>query len=159
VRAAAELLRARLNDLGMTAFLRTTGGKGLHLVTAIERADWPLLKGFAEAFASSAARDAPQFFTSTAVKERRKGKIYIDWLRNTRGASAIASYSLRANAEFTVAAPISWEEVRTIESPRAFNRLTMIKRLSHLAKDPWKELGSSAVVISAKAKKAVGLKE
>jgi bifunctional non-homologous end joining protein LigD len=158
LKAAAELLRGRLTDLGLTPFLRTTGGKGLHLVVAVKRCDWPTLRGFAEGFARSAAADAPQFFTSTSVKERRKGRIYIDWLRNARGSSAIASYSLRANPGFTVAAPIGWEELRTLASPRAFDRVSMIKRLSHLAKDPWEDIEASAAPISARAKRAVGTK-
>lgn len=159
LKAAAELLRGRLADLGLSAFVRTTGGKGLHLVMAVTGADWPLLKSFAEAFAVSAAADAPQFFTSTAVKERRKGKIYIDWLRNTRGASAIASYSLRANADFTVAAPIGWEELRSLDSPRAFDRARMLKRLARLAHDPWTGLEDSAAPISARARRDVGMKD
>jgi len=158
LRAAAELLRGRLQDLGLTPFIRTTGGKGLHLVMALTKTDWPTLRGFAEGFSRSVAKDAPKFFTDNAIKERRKGRIYVDWLRNARGSSAIASYSLRTNAEFTVAAPIDWDELRTIEGPAAFNRLTMVKRLSRLAKDPWEELDSSAAGISAKAKSSVGMK-
>lgn len=160
VKAAAELLRTRLTDLGFSPYLRTTGGKGLHLVMALTpKTDWPTLRGFAEAFAHSMARDAPKVFTSTSVKEQRKGRIYLDWLRNARGSSAIASYSLRANEDLTVAAPIAWEELRTLDSARAFNRLTMVKRLSRLAKDPWEGLDSSAAAISPKARRAVGMKE
>lgn len=159
VKAAATQLRDRLKDLGFTSFLRTTGGKGLHLVMALAPGcDWPTLRGFAESFARSAAEDAPRLFTNVAVKERRKGRIYLDYLRNVRGASAIASYSLRGNREFTVAAPIGWEELQTLTSPRAFNRLTMLQRLSRLAKDPWEGLDSSAAEISRKAKLTVGMK-
>lgn len=161
VRAAAEMLRDKLKGLGLEPFVRTTGGKGLHLVCALERGscDWKTLKDFAEAFARSAAKDAPQVFTGSPTKDARKGRIYIDWLRNARGSSAVASYSLRANPEFTVATPLDWSELRTIESPRAYNRTNVLRRLARLAKDPWDGLEQSAAVISRKAKRDVGLKE
>ncbi|MBL8550301.1 MAG: DNA ligase D [Hyphomonadaceae bacterium] len=159
VKSAAELLRARLQDLGFEPFLRTTGGKGLHLVMALTKShDWAMLKGFAEAFARAAAKDAPNVFTASPVKEHRKRKIYLDYVRNARGASAVASYSLRANTDFTVAAPIAWEELRNLQSPREFDRKSVPQRLSRLGKDPWEELESSAAAISLKARRAVGLK-
>jgi len=112
---AAEILRDRLQAMGFRVFLRTTGGKGLHLVMALAGApSWPLMKGFAEAFARAAAADSPGLFTAVSNKERRKGKIYIDYLRNARGASAIASYSLRARPGFPAAVPIAWEELRKL---------------------------------------------
>ena len=93
----AEILRDRLKGMGFTPFLRTTGGKGLHLVMALAgRPRWPVMKGFAEALSRAMAADHPSLFTAVASKERRKGKIYLDYLRNARGASAVASYSLRA---------------------------------------------------------------
>lgn len=160
VRAAAELLRDRLEALGFTPFVRTTGGKGLHLVCALApgATDWPTLKGFAEAFSASAARDAPAAFTSTASKERRKGKIYVDYLRNARGASAVASYSLRANPGFTVATPVTWPELRTIAGPKEFDRKSVLKRVSRLGKNPWEGLETSASEISPRARRDVGMK-
>jgi bifunctional non-homologous end joining protein LigD len=156
---AAELLRDRLRTLGFEVFLRTTGGKGLHLVTAIAGgADWPLVKGFAEAFARSAAQDAPNLFTAVSSKERRKGKIYIDYLRNARGASAIASYSLRARPGFPASAPIRWDELRGLSGGHAFNRLNLIQRIGTLAEDPWDGLGSSGVKITPKMRRDVGMK-
>ena len=159
VRAAAEQLRGRLKDLGFEPFIRMTGGKGLHLVMALAPGcDWSTLRGFAEAFAGSAAKDAPQVFTNSPVKDRRKGRIYLDYLRNARGSSAVASYSLRANETFTVAAPIAWDELRTLSGPRALTIKDVPQRLSRLVKDPWEELDSSATEISRKAKLGVGMK-
>jgi bifunctional non-homologous end joining protein LigD len=159
VRAAAEQLRDRLKALGLEPFVRTTGGKGVHLVCAIApgTCDWPTLRGFAEAFARSGSRDAPQAFTSSPARERRKGRIYVDWLRNARGASAVACYSLRANPDFTVATPLEWSELRTVDSPRVFDRKRVLERISRLGKNPWEGLEQSAAAISRKARRDVGM--
>jgi bifunctional non-homologous end joining protein LigD len=120
--------------------------------------DWALVKGFSAAFAQAAAGDQPGLFTAVSSKERRKGRIYLDYLRNGRGASAVASYSLRARPGFPVATPIAWEELRKLSGGNAFNRLNVHKRLETLAADPWDELGSSAVKITPKMRRDVGLK-
>jgi bifunctional non-homologous end joining protein LigD len=156
---AAEILRARLEAMGFRPFLRTTGGKGLHIVMALQGGhDWPLVKGFAEAFAKAMAADHPAAFTAIASKERRKGRIYLDYLRNGRGASAVASYSLRARPSFPVATPIAWEELRRLSGGDAFDRLSVVRRLETLAADPWDELLSSSVKITPKMRRDVGLK-
>ncbi len=156
---AAEILRQRLEAMGFAVFLRTTGGKGLHLVMALDGGhDWPLVKGFAEAFARAVAADQPGLFTAVSSKERRKGRIYLDYLRNARGASAVASYSLRARAGFPAATPIGWEELRGLSGGDAFNRLNLPGRLAKLAADPWDELGSSAAKITPKMRREVGMK-
>jgi bifunctional non-homologous end joining protein LigD len=155
----AELLRERLERMGFRPFLRTTGGKGLHLVMALQGGhDWPLVKGFAEATARAMAADHPSLFTAIATKERRKGRIYLDYLRNARGASAVASYSLRARPSFPAATPIAWEEVRRLSGGNAFDRLSVVKRLESLAADPWDELISSSVKITPKMRRDVGMK-
>ncbi len=156
---AAEILRKRLETLGFRVFLRTTGGKGLHLVMALEQShDWPIVKGFAESFARAMAQDHPSLFTAVSNKEKRKGRIYIDYVRNARGASAVGSYSLRARAGFPVATPIAWEELRGLKGGSAFNRVNVLKRIETLAADPWDELESSAVKITPKARRDVGMK-
>jgi bifunctional non-homologous end joining protein LigD len=156
---AAELLRDRMQALGLPAFLRTTGGKGLHLVTALTGGhDWATVKGFAEALARAMAADHPALFTAVSSKERRRGRIYLDYLRNARGASAVASYSLRAKPGFPVATPIAWEELRKLSGGGAFNRLNILGRLETLAADPWDELVSSSSQITAKMRRDVGMK-
>jgi bifunctional non-homologous end joining protein LigD len=156
---AAEILRDRLVAMGFDVFLRTTGGKGLHLVVALASGQtWPMVKGFAHAFANAMARDMPKLFTAVASKERRKGLIYIDYLRNGRGASAIASYSLRARIGFPVATPIVWEELRKLSGGDAFNRLNLQRRLESLAADPWDALGSNPTKITPQMRRDVGLK-
>jgi bifunctional non-homologous end joining protein LigD len=155
----AELLRERMQAMGFRPFLRTTGGKGVHLVVALAGApDWPLVKGFAEALSRAMAADHPSLFTAVSNKERRKGRIYLDYLRNARGASAVASYSLRARPGFPVATPIGWEELRKLPGGAAFNRLTIHKRLESLAADPWDELVSSGLQITATMRRNVGMR-
>jgi bifunctional non-homologous end joining protein LigD len=156
---AAEILRDRLQTMGFRVFLRTTGGKGLHLVMPLAGGhEWPVVKGFAEAFARAMAADAPDLFTAVSGKERRKGRIFIDYLRNGRGASAVASYSLRARPGFPAATPIAWDELRKLSGGNAFNRLNLVKRLETLVGDPWDELISSAVKITPKMRRDVRMK-
>jgi len=155
---AAEMVRDRLQAMGFQPFLRTTGGKGLHVVVALERVhDWPVVKGFAEALARAMAGDAPTLFTAISSKAQRKGRVYLDYLRNARGASAVASYSLRARPGFPAAAPIAWEELRKLSGGNVFNRLNLPRRLEALAADPWDELGSSGVEITPKMRRDVGM--
>jgi bifunctional non-homologous end joining protein LigD len=155
----AEILRDRLQGMGFTPFLRTTGGKGLHLVMALAgRPQWPLMKGFAEALSRAMAADHPALFTAVASKERRRGKIYLDYLRNARGASAVASYSLRARPGFPASTPIAWSELRKLPSGAVFDRITVPKRLETLRADPWEGLESSSSEITAKMRRDVGMK-
>jgi bifunctional non-homologous end joining protein LigD len=145
--------------MGLTPFLRTTGGKGVHLVMALAPGhDWPTVKWFAEALARAMAADAPTLFTAVSTKERRKGRIYLDYLRNARGASAVASYSLRARPGFPAATPIRWDELRKLTGGDAYNRLSVVKRLASLAQDPWDELLGSCSKITTKMRRDVGMK-
>ncbi len=155
----AEILRDRLQSMGLTPFLRTTGGKGLHLVMALAGGhDWRTVKGFAEALSKTMAAETPGLFTAVSSKERRKGRIYLDYLRNARGASAVASYSLRARPGFPVATPITWNELRKLSGGNAFDRLSVVKRLESLVVDPWNELLESSSKITAKMRRDVGMK-
>ena len=104
------------------------------------------------------AADTPGLFTAVSNKDRRKGRIYLDYLRNARGASAVASYSLRARPGFPVATPIDWSELRKLSGGDAFNRLTVVRRLESLAADPWDELLSSSSKITPKMRRDVGMK-
>lgn len=154
----AEILKAKLEKLGFAPFLRTTGGKGLHIVMALGKGqDWSAVKTFAHAFARRAEKDAPNFFTSVSAKSRRTGRIFIDYLRNGRGATAIASYSLRARDGFPVATPIRWDELRSLNGGDAFTIATIQNRLTHLASDPWSELCSHPTKITAKMARDVGV--
>ena len=137
--AAARLVRKLLTQLGLESFLRTTGGKGLHVVVPLNPGcPWPMVKDFAQAFASTLAQAHPLDFIATATKSQRNGKIYVDYLRNSRGATSVASYSLRARAGAPVAVPLRWSELGKLKSGHDFDIHSTPKRLARLRSDPWK---------------------
>ena len=136
--AAARLLRKLLAQIGLESFLRTTGGKGLHVVVPLNPAcAWPQAKAFAQVFAETLARVHPLEFVATASKAKRCGKIYVDYLRNSRGATSVASYSLRARTGAPVAMPLRWSELGKLRSGHDFNIRSAPKRLARLRSDPW----------------------
>jgi bifunctional non-homologous end joining protein LigD len=142
--AWAEVVRAawhvkeRLVDLEIESFVRTTGGKGLHVVVPlVRRVSWDDLKALARAFADALVREQPEQYIAQASKIKRAGKIYIDYLRNEKGATAIASYSTRARAGATVATPLSWDELSESLRPDRFNARTVPERLGTMKQDPW----------------------
>jgi bifunctional non-homologous end joining protein LigD len=107
VTLAAKLVRRRLDDLGLQSVVKTTGGKGLHVIVPLRpAADWPVAKGFAKAIADGLARDEPTIFLAKAGKAARKGRIYVDYLRNDRGSTAVGAYCLRARPGLPVAMPL-----------------------------------------------------
>jgi bifunctional non-homologous end joining protein LigD len=121
VRAAAVRLKTLLADLGLVSFAMTTGGKGLHVVVPLDAsATWPKVSDFAERFARVIAEAEPERFTANIRKAARKGRIFLDWLRNQRGATAIMPYSARARDGAPVAAPIAWEELDSITGGNVF---------------------------------------
>lgn len=135
----AQVLAQTLRDLDLEPFVRTTGGKGLHVVVPVTpKAGWEDVKEFAKAVAQRAAREAPERYIATMSKARRKGKIFIDYLRNTRGATSIASYSTRARSGAPVATPVRWDELDTLESAGAYDFKNIRRRLSSQKSDPWK---------------------
>ena len=136
--AAARLVHRRLSQLGLESFLRTTGGKGLHVVVPLHPGcPWPQVKDFAQAFAGTLAQAHPLEFVATASKARRKGLIYVDYLRNSRGATSVASYSLRARPGAPVAMPLRWTELGKLKSGSDFDIRSAPKRLARLRTDPW----------------------
>ena len=124
VRAAALRLKALLADLGLVSFPMTTGGKGLHVIVPLDATvDWPKVADFAERFARAIAQAEPDRFTANIRKAAREGRIFLDYLRNQRGATAILPYSARARDGAPVAAPIAWEELDEIRSGNVFTIL------------------------------------
>jgi bifunctional non-homologous end joining protein LigD len=116
-KSAAEHLKTQLAELGLVSFPLLSGGKGVHVVVPLTPdAEWPAVKDFADRFARALASAEPDRFVATMAKARRKGRIFIDWLRNQRGATAVMPYSARARAGAPVAAPVSWTELRDIET-------------------------------------------
>jgi bifunctional non-homologous end joining protein LigD len=135
---AAFELREALEGVGLTSFLRTTGGKGLHVVVPlVRRSDWDEVKGFARQVAVGFARRDPSRFVATAKKSERAGRIYVDYLRNGFGATAIASYSIRARPGGPVATPLRWDELPKLSRSDRYDVDTVPRRLASLQTDPW----------------------
>jgi bifunctional non-homologous end joining protein LigD len=134
---AAIEVRVRLKKAGLESFLKTTGGNGLHVVAPI-RADhaWPTVKEFAYNLVLAMEKDNPRLFITRMTKAARKGKIYLDYLRNERGATSIAAFSPRARAGAPVALPMSWSELKTKQRPQ-FRVTDFPKWKKRLANDPW----------------------
>jgi bifunctional non-homologous end joining protein LigD len=131
VRKAALEMRVRLEELGLPAVPMLTGGKGVHVIVPLRRrADWDTVKLFAKTFATVVADHAPERYTATMAKSARKGRIFIDWLRNERGATAVAPYSLRARPGAKVAVPVTWKELASFRSAGAFDIRNAGKRLA-----------------------------
>lgn len=136
--AAAKDVRAQLRKEGLESFPRLSGGKGLHVVVPIRRGpSWDQAKAFCDALANAMATAKPALYLATASKAKREGRIFIDWLRNTRGATSVASWSLRARAGAPVAMPVRWEDLAKAKGPTAFNLATAMKRAKTLRTDPW----------------------
>jgi bifunctional non-homologous end joining protein LigD len=122
VKEAAVRLRGLLQDLGLKTFPLLSGGKGLHVVAPLDAsADWPAVSSFAERFSRAIAEAEPEMFTANIRKVQRKGRIFLDWLRNQRGATAVMPYSARAREGAPVSAPIAWEELDRYESGHHFS--------------------------------------
>ena len=152
--AAAEEVRVRLKNLGLASFVKTSGGKGLHVVSPIKpKAEWPAVKAFTKSIANSMAADSPDRFVSTIPKARRHGKILIDYLRNQRGMTAVTAYSTRARAGATVSMPLAWEELTAEVGPAYFTTRNTPARLSSVA-DPWADFRAAAAPIEEERKKA-----
>jgi bifunctional non-homologous end joining protein LigD len=134
----ARCVRSLLDKLGLTSFVRTTGGKGLHVVVPLKPAcAWSEVKPFAHSFADTLAKTYPGQFIAVASKSKRRGLIFLDYLRNARGATSVASYSLRARPGAPVAVPLRWEELGKLKSGAQFDIHSLPKRLARLRKDPW----------------------
>lgn len=147
--AAAREVRTRLGDAGLTAFVKTTGGKGLHVVAPLKpKADWVAVKSFCKAMADAMSADAPDRFVSTVSKAKRHGRILLDYLRNGRGATAVAPYSTRARAGAPVSMPLSWEEVGEV-APNYFTVANAPARLASLETDPWQHFREAATPLPA----------
>ncbi len=154
----AWALKARVERLGLTPFPKLTGGKGLHLVVPLapER-EWEEVKRFAAAIAEGEARAQPERFTANMAKARRQGRIFIDYLRNGRGATAIAPYSTRAREGAPVAVPIAWDELDPASRADRYAIDTVRRRLAALRKDPWEGFDAARTALTDGMLDAVGV--
>ncbi len=150
VREAAFEVRDVLKAAGLTSFPLLTGGKGVHIVIPIARRNsWDDVKMFARGFAEQMSAANPDRYLSQASKAKRKGRIFIDWLRNERGATAVAPLTVRARETAPVATPVSWAELKSIESAAHFTLATIGKRLAGQKSDPWAGYASTSQSLGA----------
>lgn len=145
VRQAALDIRARLEELSLPVFVKTSGGKGYHVMVPLKPlAKWDAVKGFAHDFARAMEQAEPERYTATLSKKARTGRIFIDYLRNGRGSTTVAPYSSRAKKGATVSMPVTWKEIEDGLPPNAFpiGDRTTLKRLA--GDDPWKDFFGKA---------------
>ncbi len=156
--ATAAEVRARFKKLGLESFLKSTGGKGLHIVAPIQcEHDWPTVKEFAHQFVLAMEAENPSLYITKMTKAARTGRIYLDYLRNERGATAVAPYSPRSRSGVPVSVPMAWSELKTDAPPRCLvaNFDEWRKRLT---RDPWAEMPNTKQRLTQKALVAVSKK-
>jgi bifunctional non-homologous end joining protein LigD len=157
---AAQLVRTLLNELELECFVKTTGGKGLHIVLPLQRLHtWDEIKAFSKGLADHLVRLIPDRFIANMSKQKRKGKIYVDYLRNAKGATAIAAYSTRARAGAPVSVPLAWVELSADLRSDHFTMATVPKRLDGLKRDPWRDYFTVKQKLTRKMKASLGVSQ
>jgi bifunctional non-homologous end joining protein LigD len=137
---SAYFVKENLEKIKLTSFVKTTGGKGLHVVVPVRpQYGWDEIEIFAHTFVKYLVSLNPDSYVANMSKAKRKGKIFLDYLRNQRGATVISPYSTRAKNNAPVATPLSWDELSNKTRSDTFNINTVITRLEKVTKDPWKE--------------------
>jgi len=145
----AQAIRELLSGLDLVSFVKTTGGKGLHVVVPLRpTAGWDALRALGEAIGAELVRRAPDRYTINPLKAARRGRIFVDYLRNVRGATAVAAYSPRARKGATVSTPLAWSELADLPGPEGFTVETVPRRLARLRKDPWADFFSADQAIT-----------
>jgi bifunctional non-homologous end joining protein LigD len=158
VMAAAHATRERLEALGLESWVKTSGGKGLHVVVPLARRhEWDEVKAFSRAVAESMAAESPDTFVTQASKKERAKRIFIDYLRNAEGATTVAAYSARARKGATVSTPLHWDEVGGRLKPETFHVANVARRLSGIRPDPWKTFRRTSQTLTNAMKKQLEL--
>lgn len=156
---AAQLVRSLFHELELECFLKTTGGKGLHVVAPLQQVHaWDEVKSFSRALAEHLARLIPDRFVANMSKQKRKGKIYLDFLRNAKGATAIAPYSTRAKPRAPVSVPLTWDELSVDLRSDHFTVANVPGRLAELRRDPWKDYFTIKQQLTRRMKRALGMR-
>jgi bifunctional non-homologous end joining protein LigD len=156
VQEAAALLRGFLEELELHAWLKTSGGKGLHVVVPLApRYDWDTVKGFSQAVVEHMAEVVPNRFSAKSGAQNRVGKIFVDYIRNSHGATTAAAYSARARPGLGVSMPVSWEQLGALKSGSQWTVANAREHLSFQSADPWADYWSAKQPL-AKAMKRLG---
>jgi bifunctional non-homologous end joining protein LigD len=134
---AAREVRDRLAAIELESFVKLSGGKGIHVVLPVAPTDWDTVKTFVQAFAQAMAADEPKRYVARMTKSLRKGRIFVDYLRNSLEQTSVAAYSTRARDGAPVSTPVSWQELGRIKTPNQFTVRNLAKRLGALKRDPW----------------------
>ncbi|MEO7254973.1 MAG: DNA ligase D, partial [Casimicrobium sp.] len=154
IQEAAVLLKSLLDELGLPAFLKTSGGKGLHVVVPImRRYSWAQTKAFSGGLVRHLAQVAPSRFVAKIGPKNRVGKIYVDYLRNGSGATTAAAWTLRARQGLPVSVPISWDELDTVSSSDRWTIRNVAARLRDVGDEPWKHYGAPICSLGEAAKR------
>jgi len=154
---ATQLTLTLLDELGLKVFLKTSGGKGMHLVVPLtRRAGWEEVKDFSHALVKHMADLFPDRLSAVSGPKNRVGRIFIDYLRNGKGATTVAAYSLRAREGLPVSVPIWREELPKLKSANQWNIGNLQARLAQVD-DPWAELGSTRQSITLRMRKQLGI--
>ena len=148
-----RMLKMRLDELGLKSFIKTSGGKGFHIIVPIiPENDWDDVKAFSGAVAKSLVRDYPARFIAVMTKAKRNNKIFLDYLRNGRGATSVAPFSTRARSGAPVSTPIAWDELDETLKPDAYTVENLPHRLESLRRDPWADFFRVHQSITAETK-------
>jgi bifunctional non-homologous end joining protein LigD len=139
--AAARDVRERLAAIKLKSFVKLSGGKGVHVVLPVAPTDWETVKAFVQAFAQAMAADHPDRYVAKMTKSLRKGKIFVDYMRNSLEQTSVAVFSTRAREGAPVSVPVTWEELPRLKSANQFTVLNIGKRLRTLERDPWADIG------------------
>jgi bifunctional non-homologous end joining protein LigD len=156
---AAELAKVLLDEVGLKSFIKTSGGKGYHIVIPLtRRQEWDEVKRFSQGIARHMAREIPERFSAVLGPKNRVDKIFIDYLRNSKGASTVAAFSARARSGMGVSMPVAWEEIREIKGADQWTIHKAVHRQRSLGADPWQGYWRCRQGITAAMRRAVGMK-
>ena len=156
VQEAATLVHSFLDELGLKAWLKTSGGKGLHVVVPLApRHDWDTVKGFSQAVVEHLASVVPNRFSAKSGAQNRVGKVFVDYIRNAHGATTAAAYSARARPGLGVSMPVSWDQLSGLKSGSQWTIANAREHLSFQKADPWADYWGARQPL-AKAMKRLG---
>jgi bifunctional non-homologous end joining protein LigD len=151
---ATEITHKMLEMLGLASFLKTSGGKGLHVVVPLTpKDDYDTVKAFSQAVVVHLAKTLPKLFVAKSGASNRMGRIFVDWLRNSRGATTAAAFSARSRPGLGVSVPLAWKELAGLESGSQWNIFNLHERIARQRSDPWKDYARTRQTIAAAAKR------